>query len=103
MTKKGDGKDTARRETLGRPPSRVRWAWSPSKFRAALERRQVTAWDVERWLRRCDPPVIANVTLYTKTVVPAVETAAALAEALGCEVSEFMEPVPPKGGGEVEE
>jgi len=46
--------------------------------------------------------VIANVYLYTQRVVPAVETAAALAEALDCEVSDFMEAVEPQGGREAE-
>jgi len=98
MTEEREGKGEVRREMKGRPPSRVRWAWSPAKFKAALAARKLTPGEVERWLKRCDPPVIANVYLYTQRVVPAVETAAALAEALDCEVSDFMEAVEPQGG-----
>ena len=99
---KETGPERQLREGAGRPPTRVRWRWSPEKFRARLRACGLTPGEVERYLRRCDPPVLANVALYRVNVVPAVETAAALAEVLGCEVRDFMEQVDPLAGGDGE-
>ena len=78
------------REGQGRPPQKVKFRFDPLRLRRALRDRRMASSELTRYLREQKPPVLAAINSYLAGTVPSIETATAIAEALNCDVRDFM-------------